>query len=176
MESEDKIPDAATDYSLANFVFPPELAYPAFVSTLLEDAAIRHCLVGDVVAKCMGYPVLIANIFAAVDDPQLADAGAVLKAKGFVNYACTQFNKFNKTQKDTDDWPGFVFARSCNVDDPILVYVVPTSSWHHHLEPANYEKNTILLAQHHFRVPNKVHYMDGTFLFIHFNFLYLAFH
>ena len=157
----DEQADPATDYSLLATLPKVGMRRGLQASALLEVAAIRHCLVGDVAAQALGSDVLIGHTFLAVSDAQLAAAGALLSSTGIFLDAVFRYDRATKTD---EYYPGFVFVTQ-EIDvqtNPCRIMVVPASYWHLDLDADAYARNTVLLSDPRCRFPNKLHYIDGS--------------
>ncbi|KAK2795564.1 hypothetical protein FQN51_000418 [Onygenales sp. PD_10] len=103
---------------------------------ILEESGLRYCIVGDAIAKILGYPLIISDLLLAVADEQLDAARSILITNhGFIEYP--QINetfwdkRTTKEKGNQTGWPGCRLVIDINVHprDPSLV-LIPASYWH----------------------------------------------
>ncbi|RXW13981.1 hypothetical protein EST38_g11870 [Candolleomyces aberdarensis] len=129
----------------------------------LEDAGIRHCVVGDVVAWLLGSDVVLFDTFVLVADEQLDAARNVMLSKGFreVLEPDPYFSK-PSAKKNPDGWPGYRFAESHHApDDHVGIKLVPASFWKFDLGQEALSSNTVVLPGRRFRFPVPLYYVRG---------------
>jgi hypothetical protein len=136
-----------------------------YFAEALEDAGIRHCVVGDVVAWLLGNEVTLFDTFILIADEQLDAARDVMLCNGFPEvlqpdpFFCKPFAK-----KNPDGWPGFRFAEPHReLDDDVGIKLVPASFWKFELGRDVLHSNTVVFPERRFRFPVIVYYIRGKF-------------
>ncbi|KAK2795336.1 hypothetical protein FQN50_009762 [Emmonsiellopsis sp. PD_5] len=155
--------DFEAPFELQSFVFWRYLR----TAEILEQSGLRYCIVGDVVAKILGYPLAISDLLLAVADEELDTARSILMTNhGFVEYPQVNETFWDKrTTKEKDNqtgWPGYRLVIDSNVQlwHSSLV-LVPASYWHLDLSPSSLSNNTFLHPTTLCRFPTRIFYLDA---------------
>ncbi|KAJ2930358.1 hypothetical protein H1R20_g6688, partial [Candolleomyces eurysporus] len=151
----------ATQYPRYSIVQNRSVLLKLCFAEALEDAGIRHCVVGDVVAWLLGSDVVLFDTFVLIADEQLDDAHNVILSNGFREvlepdpYFCKPSAK-----KNPDGWPGYRFAEPAHApDDHVGIKLVPASFWKFDLGQEALCFNTVLLPGRRFRLPVPLYYV-----------------
>lgn len=77
--------EAMADYE-ASFPLQESYLWPKLrTSEILEDTGLRHCVVGETVAKVLGSDPYVIDLFLAVADERLEEAYSILLQHKFID-------------------------------------------------------------------------------------------
>lgn len=125
---------------------------------VLEEAQLRHCIVGDATARILGtHDLLIGTMFVCVAEEHLEAGYAALLERGFQPTTSEQF-----TDQDSDEtWGGRFFLPRGATDTLVTIVIVPASAWYFSLDPPTFETNTYCYPHTHHRYPTQLFYAQG---------------
>lgn len=136
-----------------------------YFAEALEDAGIRHCIVGDVVAWLLGSDVALFDTFILIADEQLDAARDVMLCSGFREVLQPDpFFCKPSAKKNPGGWPEYRFAephRESN--DDVGIKLVPASFWKFDLRRDVLRSNTVVFPERRFRFPVPLYYIRGKF-------------
>lgn len=139
-------------------------------SEILEEAGLRHCIVGDAIPQILGSDVVICDLFIATADDERETARDILLGTGGFEVVEQRRGYFDYDYRGTGDkveseWPGYAFQPTPREDGPLgslcSILVVDASSWGVDLSPSSFAENTFLLPGSRCRVPRQVFYLKG---------------
>lgn len=145
----------------------PELPYSIQnwrLEEILDAASVRHCLVGDLVARALGFPLIPSSAHLAIADEQLENARSTLVASGdYQELPQTLEGFFDKraTKEGTTGWPGYRFLPEDAEEWTTSTIIMPASFWCLDLSPESWKTNTVPIMNAPCRFPQKLIYLKG---------------
>ncbi|KLJ06648.1 hypothetical protein EMPG_17860 [Blastomyces silverae] len=128
---------------------------------ILEDAGVRHCIVGDLIVVALGYPLIPFDFQFAIADEQLETARSALASRGYqeVPQISRGFFDDTATKESTIGWPGYRFLRHGDEDWMTHTIIMPATFWHLDLSPDAWSRNTFLFPDTPCRYPRRLVYL-----------------
>ena len=122
---------------------------------------MKYCIVGDVVVKILGFPLVISDLYLAVQDEQLEAARSFLIMHNFNEVPQTHERFFDKkaTKESQIGWPGHRLVNIEAHPQRAGVMLVPATYWHLDLGPACFVINTFLHPDTRCRFPKRLYYL-----------------
>ncbi|OAX78740.1 hypothetical protein ACJ72_06950 [Emergomyces africanus] len=128
---------------------------------ILEDAGVRHCIVGDLIVVAVGYPLVPFDFQFAIADEQLETARSALASRGYQEAAHTTHHGFfdkTATKESTTGWPGYRFLPNSPEDCMTGITIVPAKFWHLDLGRDAWSRDTFLFPNTPCRYPRRLVY------------------
>ncbi|KAK2880076.1 hypothetical protein FQN49_000590 [Arthroderma sp. PD_2] len=128
---------------------------------ILENAGMRSCIVGDFMAKMLGFPLNSCEFYLAVADEQVKTARSLLIVMhGFTEVPQTQFFDEHATQESQRGWPGHRMVADSKVhpESAAEVMLVPATYWHLDLSRAKVISDTFVHTRSFCRFPRILTY------------------
>lgn len=133
----------------------------------MEDAGLRHCVVGETIAKVLGSDPYVIDLFLVVADEQLEETYSILLEHEFIDIGLENepYIDTNAT-KDPSGWPGYGLMMDPTIESEFVgVWLIPASYWHLDLRPASFSVNTFLHPGTRCRFSTRSFYTNGECLF-----------
>jgi hypothetical protein len=93
------------------------------VSEYLEDCGIRHCIVGDAIITILGYPLVVFDLYLAVEDKQLEDAHAIVLQQSFTDTCGHDCFTDKRATDNPTGWPGYPPRAEVSEGDVLPIWV-----------------------------------------------------
>jgi hypothetical protein len=152
--------DFEASFSLQESYLWPKLR----ASEILEVSGLRHCVVGEALAKVLDIPFVVFDLYLAVADEQLDDAYSILLEHKFIDIGHDDppYVDENATKDSPSGWPGHRLIKDPTIEPSYVgVLLIPASLWHLDLGPESFSINTFLYPGTCCRLPRTLFYVDG---------------
>ncbi|EER37350.1 conserved hypothetical protein [Histoplasma capsulatum H143] len=129
---------------------------------ILDNAGVRHCVVGDLIVVAVGYPLVPFDFQFAIADEQLETARSALASGGFQEVPQTHQRFFDRTatNESTTGWPGYRFLPNDADDWTTSIIIVPAKFWHLDLSRDAWSRDTFLFPNSPCRFPRRLVYFQ----------------
>ena len=153
--------DYRAPFRLQDTMLWPEL----HAAEILEESGLKYCIVGDVVVKILGFPLVISDLYLAVQDEQLKAARSFLIMHNFNEVPQTHERFFDKkaTKESQIGWPGHRLVNIEAHPQRAGVMLVPATYWHLDLGPACFATNIFLHPDICCQFPKRLFYLDDLY-------------
>ncbi|EEH03717.1 conserved hypothetical protein [Histoplasma capsulatum G186AR] len=127
---------------------------------ILDNAGVRHCIVGDLIVVAVGYPLVPFDFQFAIADEQLETARSALASGGYQEVPQTHQRFFDRTatNESTTGWPGYRFLPNDADDWTTSIIIVPAKFWHLDLSRDAWSRDTFLFPNSPCRFPRRLVY------------------